>query len=45
MLKVDDQQLKAFLIDSGLLKEKPLQEADIIAKKLGKKLDDVQFEQ
>lgn len=45
MLKVEDQQLKAFLIDSGLLKEKSLQEADLIAKKLGKKLDDVLIEQ
>ncbi len=45
MLKVDDQQLKAFLLDSGLAKKKQLQEAEIIAKKLKKKLSDVLLKQ
>lgn len=45
MLKVDDQQLKAFLIDSGLIKEKPLKEAEIVAQKIGKRLDEVLIEQ
>ena len=41
MLKVEDQQLKAFLLDAGLVKKKQLQEAEIVASKLGKKLSDV----
>lgn len=41
MLKVEDQQLKAFLLDAGLVKKKQLKEAEIIASKLGKKLSDV----
>lgn len=45
MLKVDDQQLKAFLIDAGLIQEKPLKEAELVAQKLGKRLDEVLIEQ
>jgi len=41
VLKVEDQQLKAFLLDAGLVKKKQLKEAEIIASKLGKKLSDV----
>ncbi len=45
VLKVEDQQLKAFLLDAGLVKKKQLQEAEIVASKLGKRLSDVLLEQ
>jgi type IV pilus assembly protein PilB len=41
VLKVEDQQLKAFLLDAGLVKKKQLKEAEIVASKLGKKLSDI----
>ncbi len=45
MLKVEDQQLKAFLLDSGLIKKKQLEEAEVISKKLKKNLSDVILDQ
>jgi len=45
VLKVEDQQLKAFLLDAGLVKKKQLQEAEIVASKLGKRLSDVLLNQ
>lgn len=45
MLKIEDKQLKAFLLDAGLAKEKQVDEAMLVAKKLGKHLDDILVEQ
>ncbi len=40
-MKVEDQQLKLFLLDTNLVKEKDLKKAEEKAKKTGKKLEDV----
>jgi len=40
-MKVEDQQLQAFLLDSGLIEKKALKEANKVAGKTGKRLADV----
>jgi len=40
-MKVEDQQLQAFILDSGLIEKKALEEASKTAKKSGKRLGDV----
>ncbi len=40
-MKVEDQQLKLFLLDTKLIKEEDLKKAEEKAKKTGKKLEDV----
>jgi len=40
-MRVEPQQLKLFLLDSGLIKEKDLRKAEEKAKKTGKKLEDI----
>jgi type IV pilus assembly protein PilB len=40
-MRVEDQQLMAFLLDAGLVETKELQDAEKKAKKLGKRLADV----
>ncbi len=40
-MKVDDQQLKLFLLDTNLVKEEDLKKAEEKAKKTGKKLEDI----
>ncbi|MEK7453001.1 MAG: ATPase, T2SS/T4P/T4SS family [Patescibacteria group bacterium] len=44
-MKIEDQQLKAFLLDSGSINKKQLKEAEIIAEKLKKKLSDILLDQ
>ncbi|MEK7510559.1 MAG: ATPase, T2SS/T4P/T4SS family [Patescibacteria group bacterium] len=40
-MQVEDQQLKMFLLDAGLVKEKDLEEAESKAKKVQKRLGDI----
>ncbi len=40
-MKIEEQQLKAFLLDSELVKKADIEKAETEAKKSGKKLDDV----
>jgi len=40
-MKVEPQQLKAFLLDSGLASEKQFENAEQLAKKTGKKTEDI----
>jgi len=40
-MKIEEQQLKAFLLDSELVKKEDIKKAETEAKKSGKKIDDV----
>ena len=40
-MKIEEQQLKAFLLDSELVKKADIEKAEAEAKKSGKKIDDV----